>query len=108
MEELDLVISDSIIPYGPDDNMSDDKEGPNTVPDIHDQKTVPRDAYVDMELGIPRGDDDSLMHAMIKWRKLNDDGNKTGNESTIPLVDMRSYEIEFIDGTTETLTRVVS
>ena len=59
MEELDLVISDSSILYGPDDYMSDDKEGPNTVPDIHDQKTVPRDAYVDMELGLPRGDDDS-------------------------------------------------
>ena len=104
LEELNRVISDSSIPDGPDDNMSDDKEGPTPVPGIHDQETVPRDAYVDMELGLPRGEDDSLMHAIVKRRKLDDDGNPIGTESTNPLVDMRAYKIEFIDGTTEILT----
>ena len=84
--------------------MSDDKEGPNPVTGIHDQETVPSNAYVDMELGITRGEDDSLMHVIVKRRKLDDDGNTIGTESTNPLVDMRAYEIEFIDGTTETLT----
>ena len=37
LEDLNRVISDSSIPDGPDDNMSDDKEGPTPVPDIHDQ-----------------------------------------------------------------------
>ena len=44
------------------------------------------------------------MHAIVKQRKLDDDGNPIGTESTNPLVDTRAYEIEFIDGTTETIT----
>ena len=65
---------------------------------------MPSDAYVNMELGIPRGEDDSLMHAIVKQRRLDDDGNPIGTESTNPLVDTKAYKIEFIDGTTETLT----
>ena len=104
LEELNRVISDSSIPDGPDDNMSDDKEEPTPLPGIHDQETVPRDAYVDMEIGITHGEDDSLMHVIVKRRKTDDNGNPIGTESTNPLVDKRAYEIEFIDGTTETLT----
>ena len=44
------------------------------------------------------------MHAIVKLRKLDDNGNTIGTESKNLLVDMRAYEIEFIDGTTETLT----
>ena len=54
---------------------------------------MPIDAYVDMELGLPRGEDDSLMHSIVKLRKLDDDGNPIGNKSTNPLVDTRAYEI---------------
>ena len=57
-----------------------------------------------MELGLPLGEYDNLMHAIVKRRKLDDDGNPIGNEVTNPLVDTRAYEIEFIYGTTETLT----
>ena len=57
LEEFNRVISDSSILDGPDDNMSDDKEGPTPVPGIHDQETIPSDAYVDMELGLPRGEE---------------------------------------------------
>ena len=91
LEELNQVISDLSIPDGPDDKISDDKEGPTPVPGIHDQETVPRDAYVDMELGLPRGEDDSLMHAIVKQRKLDDDGSPIGIENTNPLVDTRAY-----------------
>ena len=54
---------------------------------------MPSYAYIDMELGLPRGEDDSLMHAIVKQRKLEDDENPIGTESTNPLVDMRAYEI---------------
>ena len=54
-EELNRVISDLIIPDGPDDNVSDDKKEPTPIPGIKDQETVPIDAYDDMKLGIPRG-----------------------------------------------------
>ena len=65
---------------------------------------MPSDSYVDMELGLPRGEDDSLMHAIVKLRKLNEDVNPIETESTNPLVDTRAYEIYFVDGTTEIIT----
>ena len=109
MEELNRVISDSSIPDGPDDKISEYKEGPTPVPGIHDQETVPRDAYVDMELGLPRVEYDSLMHAIFKRIKIDDDGNPIRTESTNPLVGTRAYELDFIDGTTETLaSKVIS
>ena len=76
--------------------MSNDKEEPTPVTGIHDQETLSNDAYIDMELGIPRGEDNNLMHAMVKQRKLDDDGNRIGTEGTNPLFDTWSYEIEFI------------
>ena len=57
-----------------------------------------------MELGLPLGEYDNLMHAIVKRRKLDDDDNPIGTESTNSLVDTRSYEIEFIYGTTEIIT----
>ena len=65
---------------------------------------MPSNAYVEMKLGLPRGEYDSLMHAIIKQRTLDDDGNPMGTEITNPLVDTRAYENEFIYGTTETIT----
>ena len=43
------------------------------------------------------------MHMILKRRNFYDDDNPIGTESTNSLVDTRAYEIEFIDGTTETL-----
>ena len=44
------------------------------------------------------------MHALVKRRKLDDDGKKNGTEHSNPFIDTRAYEVEFIDGTTETIT----
>ena len=44
------------------------------------------------------------MHALVKIRKLNYDGKTIDSEHSNTLIDMRAYEVEFIDGTTETLT----
>ena len=57
-----------------------------------------------MELGLSCGEDDILMHAIVKRRKIDDNGNPIGRESTNQLVDKRAYGIEFIDGATEKLT----
>ena len=70
--------------------MGDDKEGPTPVLGIHDQETVPSDAYVDMELVLTRREDDILMHAILKQRKIDDNGNPIITESTNPLVDTRA------------------
>ena len=108
LEELNRGISDSSIPDGPDDDTNRDvgktSEDPTTVPGIHDQDIVPSDAYVNMELGLPRGSDNALMHALVKIRKLDNDDKPIGTEHSNALIDTRSYEVEFIDGTTETLT----
>ena len=39
---------------------------------------MPSNEYVDMELGINRGEDDSLMNAIVKQRKPDDAGNPKG------------------------------
>ena len=57
---------------------------------------MPSDAYVYMELGIPRGEYDSLMNYIVKQRKLDDYGNPIGTESTNPLVDARAYDISLL------------
>ena len=93
LKELNSVISDFSIPDGPYDNAINDNVEPIPVPGNHDQETVTSDAYVDMKLGLTRGGDDSLMHAIVKQRKLDDDVNPIRNESTNPLVDTRAYEI---------------
>ena len=42
-----------------------------------------------MELGLPRKDDDGLMHAMVKRRKMDDEGKAVGNMINNPLFDTR-------------------
>ena len=105
---MNQVISDSSIIDGPDNNTNSNiekiSESPTNIPGIHDQQFVTSDAYVNMESGLPQGSDDALMHAMVKKSKLDDDGKPICKELINTLIDTREYEVEFIDGTTETLT----
>ena len=57
-----------------------------------------------MELRLLQGSDKSLMRALVKRRKFDNDGKKFGTEHSNPLTDTRSYEVELIDGTTQTFT----
>ena len=78
-------------------------EATNTVSDIHNQEVVP--SYdVNMGLVLPLGSDNALMNAMVKRRKIENDAKKIGTEHRNTLIDTISYEVEFIDGTTEILT----
>ena len=86
IEELNKVIND--------DTIKDEEE---PTPDTFD-------AYLNMELGLPRGDDDALCHATVKRRAVDKDGKPIGIKDNNPLLDTRQYEVEFLDGTTETLT----
>ena len=56
-----------------------------------------------MELGLPRKDDDRLMHAIVKRRKLDDEGKTVGNMNNNPLLDTRTYKADFSDGRTEVI-----
>ena len=62
------------------------------------------DPYINMEIGLPRGDDDSLHHAQVKRCALDDNGRPVGRSHNNPLLDSRQYEVEFLDGSVETLT----
>ena len=83
-EELNRVISDSIIPDGPDDEKSSDvgesSEAPTTVTGIHDKEVVPNDAYFNMEFGLPRGSYNELIHALVKRSNLDEDGKPIDKE----------------------------
>jgi hypothetical protein len=100
MEEFNRVINNPEVPHGPDNNA----ENANNSKQTDVNGPVPDDTYVNMEIGLPRGDDDSLMHAIAKRRKVDDDGKPVGIKSRNPLTDTRAHEIEFIDRTTEIIT----
>lgn len=86
IDEFNKVISDS--------NVKEVDEEP--TPDAFDP-------YVSMEIGLPRGADDELQHAHVKKRVVDDDGKPVGVANNNPLLDSRMYEVEFLDGSTETL-----
>ena len=83
------MISYGSIPNEEDDNRTYDEEK--------------EDRYVNMELGILRKDDDRLMHAIVMRRKMYDKGKAIGTMNNNPLIDTRSYEVEFSYVTTESL-----
>ena len=56
-----------------------------------------------MELGIIR-DDEGIHHARVKRRAVDQDGQPIGRPSNNPLLEIRRYEVEYLDGTTEVLT----
>ena len=46
----------------------------------------------------------ALMHALVRRRKIKDDGKQIGTEHRNPLINTRAYEDEFIDVTTVSIT----
>ena len=90
LDEYNHVVSDGSIPNGEDDKKTDDEEKENS--------------YVNMELGLPRKDDDGLMDTIVKRRELDDEGKVAGKTNNNPLLDTRAYKVEFADSTTEVLT----
>ena len=56
--------------------------------------------YVGMEIGLPRGDDDSLHFSKVTQEVLNEEGKPLGTGNNNPLLDGRMYEVEYLDSTT--------
>ena len=65
---------------------------------------VTSDQYVGMELTLSRGGEGEAMHAKVKKRVRDEEGNPIGNANSNPLLDSRRYEVEYIDGQVEELT----
>jgi hypothetical protein len=62
------------------------------------------DPYLNMERGLPRGEDGELAFAQVKRRAVDVEGRPIGRLSSNPILDSRQYEVEFLDGETEILT----
>ena len=90
LDKYNRVIGDESIPNGEDDNKTDDEEK--------------EDTYVNMELGLPRKNDNRLMHALVKRRKLDGEVKAVGNINNNSLLGTRAYKIEFDEVMTEFLT----
>jgi len=61
------------------------------------------DSYVNMELSLPRGQDNTMEFAHVLKRKKDNDGNPIGIANDNFILDSRVYIVEWSDGRTEEL-----
>ena len=54
-----------------------------------------------MELGIHRGDEADVEHAVVKKRRVDEEGKPIGISNKNPLLDTAQYEVEFSNGDIE-------
>jgi hypothetical protein len=86
IQEFNRVIDGSEVPH--QDDIKDDGE------------VGIQDPYLNMEVGLPHGDEEDLRLARVKRRAVDVDGRPVGRPSDNPLLDSRQYEVEFLDGET--------
>ena len=72
-----------------------DKKGQPRAPDIEDVTPEAYDLYLNAEVLLPRGD--SLRTGKVKRRKRDADGELQGLANNNPILDTRTYEVEFPD-----------
>ena len=65
---------------------------------------VMKDQFLNMEVGLPRGPDGSLIRAKVKKHALDEAGNPIGKYHNNPLLDSRLYHVEFANGGVEAVT----
>ena len=90
LEAYKNVIDSPLVPQQDDVQVNDNKESFN---------------YVGMEVGLPRGSDDTLHFARVTKEVLDEEeGRPLGTSNNNPLLDGRMYEVQYLDNTTETLS----
>jgi len=72
--------------------------------DHYNQEYGVDDPYIGMNLGLAHGPSDELQQAKVKKRIIDDDGKPVGIANKNPLLDLRQYEVEFLDGESEVMT----
>ncbi|KAI2503448.1 Reverse transcriptase (RNA-dependent DNA polymerase) [Fragilaria crotonensis] len=81
----------------------DDDEGGFPVPPDDDEADPDTyDQYVGAEVVLPIGD--TMMSAKVRGRKRQHDGTLVGKANPNPILDTRTYEVEFMDGQKAELT----
>lgn len=74
----------------------DDEQAPQTVPDADDADPDTYDQYVGAEVQLQLGD--NVMTGKVRNRKRYHDGTVRGHAHKNPVLDTRTYEVEFPDG----------
>ena len=72
------------------------RDGQTRVPDVEDVMPEAYDLYLNAEVLLPRGD--GLKTGKVKRRKRDADGELRGLANNNPILDTRTYEVEFPDG----------
>ena len=78
-------------PYG-----DDDEESLGFVPESDDVDEDTYDQYVGAQVSLPIGD--KMMSATVRGRKRHSDGTLRGKADANPILDTRTYEVEFPHG----------
>ena len=76
------------------------------VPEVDQQFTpdVFDDWYLKIELALPHGDEATPQYAKVTKRLRDANGIPIGTADDNPILDMRMYEVEFMDGTKPSLS----
>ena len=78
--------------------MYEDKEGGGQPQALEAKDITPEayNCYLNAEVLLPRGD--GMKMGTVKCQKCDADGQLRGLENTNPILDTRTYEVEFLDG----------
>jgi len=82
----------------------DSKDLLNIEDNVNDLNLGGQDNYIGMEIGLPRGEDGALEHAIVKRRKIDAEGNPIGKSNPDIILDSRQYDVEFLNGDLEVFT----
>ena len=76
------------------------------VPEADQQFTqdIFDDRYLNMELALPHGDEATPQYAKVTKRLRDTNGIPIGTADDNPILDTRMYEVEFMDGTKQSLS----
>ena len=72
--------------------------------DSYNQEFGSKDKYIGMKLGNVMGPNGDVQQANVKRRVVDDEGKPVGIANDNPILDLRQYEVAFLDGETEIMT----
>ena len=85
-EKFQAVISNDVIPHI------------DVIDNAHE------DEYINMRLSLPQGADETIVHATVKRRAVDSSGLPIRIPSKNPMTDTRLFDVEYLDGSIETVS----
>ena len=87
LDEILVVVSNPEIP----------EADQQFTPDVFDNR------YLNMELALPHGEEETPQYAKVTKRLRDANGIPIGTADDNPILDTRMYKVEFMDGTKQSL-----